>query len=144
MGEYFTYYYPHVMALAFLATLYFTDLPAKGEFFLRAMAALTIATVLAHVNRWFGIWPDYPFFPSGHMTFCLGLALSLGMLQRWTLVITLPLLIPFAKALNIYGFHTYLDIEGAIPLVLVVYGIVHWFWRIPFARPPLDMAADSP
>lgn len=144
MGERLTYYYPHVMAAAFLATLYFTDLPAKGQFFFRAVLALTVATVLAHVNRWFNLWPGYLYFPSGHMTFCLGVAISLGMLQRWTLAVTLPLFIPFAKALNIYGFHTYWDIKGAVLLVPIVYGVVHWFWRMPTVRPPLDMAADSP
>ncbi len=48
-----TYYYPHFLAGIFVVTLLLTKVPAKGMFFLRAVLALTIATVLAHVNRLF-------------------------------------------------------------------------------------------
>jgi hypothetical protein len=139
-----TYYYPHVMALVFLAGLLSADVPAKGRFFLRALVALVIASVLAHTNRWFDLWPAHRFFASGHMTFCLGVALSLGMLRPWTLAITLPLLVPFGVALVALHFHNVWDVLGAFPLVLGVYLAVDRFWSLSPASPPLDRATVSP
>jgi len=144
MAVLLTYYYPHVMALVFLAFFFSTRVPGKGRFFLRAMVALVIAIVLAHVNRSFDLWPAYRYFPSGHMTFCLGVSLSLGMLRPWTLAITLPLLVPFGVALVALHFHNVWDVLGAVPLVLGVYGIVHSVWSLSPVAPPLDIRAASP
>jgi len=138
------YYCPHIMAVIFVVFLFATKIPAKGQFFLRASVALTIATLLAHVNRIFDLVPAYLYFPSGHMTFCLGVSLSLGMLRRWTLLITLPFLVFFGETLVAYNCHSALDVLGAVPLVLGVYGIVHALWSIPAATRPLDSAPVSP
>jgi len=139
-----TYYCPHIMALAFLVFFLAIDVPEKGRFFWRALAAVTIATVLAHLNRWFDLWPAHPYFASGHMTFCLGVTLSVALLRPWSLVITLPVLVALGVALVELHFHRVGDVLGAIPLVLVVYAIVHGMWRIAPALPPLDRAAVSP
>lgn len=138
------YYCPHVMAVIFLVFLFATDVPAKGRFFLRALVALLIVTFLAHVNRIFHLYPAYLYFPSGHMTFCLGVSLSLAMLRPWTIALTLPFLVLFGVALVTYRCHTVGDVLGAIPLVLGVYFIVHRFWKMPAALPPLDRAIISP
>jgi len=138
------YYFPHFMAVAFLILLAMTKVPAKRLFFMRTALALTIATVLAHVNRWFYLWPEDPFFASGHMTFSFGIAVSMGLLRPWTLVITLPLLVPFGAELVLLGFHTVVDVLGAIPLVLGVYGILCWLWPLQTTSPPLDTAVNSP
>ena len=138
------YYCPHVMAVIFLVFLLATKLPAKGRFFLRALVALAIVTFLAHVNRIFDLYPAYLYFPSGHMTFCLGVSISLAMLRPWTLAITLPFLIFFGVELVAYNCHTPLDVLGAVPLVLGVYGIVHAVWSMPPATRPLDSATVSP
>ncbi len=130
MAALLIYYYPLVMALVFLAGLFSTNVPAKGAFFLRAMVALMIAVFLAHVNRLFDLWPSHLLFPSGHMTFCLGVALSLGMLRPWTLAITLPLVVVLGVCMVILNLHSTLDILGAFPLALIVYGLVHWFWPV--------------
>ena len=125
-----TYFYPHLMALLFLGFLFVSDIPAKGRFFGRALVPLLIALVLAHVNRIFDLWPAYRYFASGHMTFSLGVALSLGMLRPWTLWITLPLLIPFGAALVILHFHRVEDVIGAIVIVLAVYGSLERVWGL--------------
>ena len=139
-----TYYYPHILALVFLVFLFSTKVPAKGRFFLRALVALLIVTFLAHVNRMYHLWPAHLYFPSGHMSFCLGVTLSLAMLRPWTLAITLPLLVVLGVALVVLHFHDTLDVLGAIPLVLGVYGILHWVWSMSPASPPLDRATVSP
>jgi hypothetical protein len=143
MAVLLTYYYPHVMALVFLAFFFSTPVPAKARFFARALVALVIAIALAHVNRSFDLWPAHRYFASGHMTFSLGVSLSLGMLRPWTLAVTLPLLVPFGVALVALHFHNIWDVLGAVPLVLGVYGIVHSIWSLSPASPPLDRAAIS-
>jgi hypothetical protein len=138
------YYCPHAMAVIFLAFLFATRIPDKVSFFLRAAVALAIACFLAHVNRIFYLYPDHLYFPSGHMTFCLGVSISLALLQPWTLSVTLPLLLIFGIDLVRYNCHTPWDVLGAIPLVFMVYGIVHALWKLPSAMPPLDRAKVSP
>jgi membrane-associated phospholipid phosphatase len=144
MAFLFTIYYPLVIAVVFLACLCALDVPGKRSFFWRALVALVIAVCLAHVNRVFDLWPADRFFPSGHTTFCLGVAVSLGMLRPWTLAITLPLTVLLGVSLVALHLHTVSDILGAIPLVLVVYGIVHRCWSVAPAPPPLDRATVSP
>jgi membrane-associated phospholipid phosphatase len=145
MAVFIVIYYPQLLAVAFLVTYLRADMPAKNLFLLRALTALVIATFLAHVNRIFGLWPEHLLFPSGHTTFCAGLSWSLAMLRPWTVLLTVPLLIALAVSLVILHDHTTLDIFGAIPLVLIVYGFIHACWRLPRASmPPLDSAAVSP
>jgi len=139
-----TYYYPHFLAVVFLACLLWTDVPAKGRFLARTLVALGVATVLAHANRWFDFWPAHRWFASGHMTFSLGLTLSLGMLRFWSLAITLPLLVPFGVALVALHFHDIWDVMGAFPLVLIVYGIVYGRPGVSPSMPPLDRVVVSP
>lgn len=140
----FTVYYPFALALVFVASFFLVEIPAKGAFFLRALVALVIATFLAHVNRIFHIYPAHLYFPSGHTTFCLGVSVSLGMLRPWTLAVTLPLVVLLGVSMVALQLHTVWDILGAIPLVLVVYGIVQKSWRVSPASPPLDRTPVSP
>ena len=144
IGTLLTESYPEVIAVVFLAVYLPAKIPSKALFFLRALVALLIAVALAHVNRWFHLWPSHLLFPSGHMTFCFGVSISLGMLRPWTFAITLPLLIPFGIGLVEMHFHTVMDVLGAFPLVGIVYGIIHGIWRLTPEPPPLDMAPDSP
>jgi hypothetical protein len=144
VGSLLTESYPVVIALVFLAVYFPAKMPAKGLFLLREVVALLIAVALAHVNRWFHLWPAHLLFPSGHMTFCLGVTLSLARLRPWTLAVTLPLLIPFGIGLVAMHFHTVGDVLGAFPLVALVYGVIYRSWRLSPAPPPLDMAVDSP
>ena len=143
-AEYFTFWYPITIALVFLGNLWAMDVPNKGAFWGRAMVALVVATFLAHVNRIFHLWPAHLLFPSGHTTFCLGLSLSLAMLRPWTLYLTLPLVAVLAVSMVYKHYHTPLDILGAVPLVLVIYGIVHRVWRLPADSPLLDRWTVSP
>src|SRR5882762_11710676 len=89
----FTAYYPAILAVIFIAFVSIIRLPAKGLFVARALTALLIAVFLAHFNRIFEVWPAHLLFPSGHTTFCAGLAWSLALLRPWTLFFTIPLLI---------------------------------------------------
>jgi membrane-associated phospholipid phosphatase len=139
----FTAYYPPVLLLVFLGCLYSMEMPAKGTFLARDMLALVVATFLAHVNRIFGLWPAHLLFPSGHTTFCLGLSVSLAMLRPWTLALTLPLLLFLTLSLVTLHFHSVFDILGAFPLVLVIYGTIHWLWPLPTGAPPLDSSEVS-
>jgi len=139
------YYTPHAMAVVFILFLALINEPFKVHQFLRASLALSLATVLAHLDRWFDLWPGHPYFASGHMTFVTGVAASLGVLRLWTIFITLPLLVPYGIFLVDLGFHCALDVVGAIPIVLLVYILVYQYWAIrPPIAAPLDMAPESP
>jgi hypothetical protein len=142
----FVFYYPHLLAVVFLVVYLRTRMPAKGLFLLRALtAALVLATFLAHVNRIFGLWPAHLLFPSGHTTFCAGVSWSLAMLRPWTAVVTAPLVLLMAYELVWFHYHETIDVLGAFPLVLLIYGLIHWSWRLPRASTrPLDSAVVSP
>jgi membrane-associated phospholipid phosphatase len=142
-AAYFTNLYPLAMVLGFLGTLFVMKIPDKGAFLARAVVALVVAVFLAHVNRIFHLYPRHLLFPSGHTTLCFGLALSFGMLRPWTLLVTLPLLVVLGISMVCLKYHTTIDILGAIPLVLVIYGIVHCTWRLPSDSPLLDRARVS-
>jgi len=126
-------YYPFLLAAVFLATLVVVRRPDKGEFILRALLALLIAVVLAHLNRIFGWWQGDLRFFSGHMTFCLGMAISLGMLYRWTLAITLPMLVPLGIGLVWFHCHTVLAVVAAVPICVAIYALVYRLWPMPSA-----------
>jgi membrane-associated phospholipid phosphatase len=143
LASYFTNWMPIGMTLAFLLALLLVKTPDKGAFCVRALLALVIAVFLAHVNRIFLLYPPHPLFPSGHTTLCFGLALSLGMLRPWTLLVTLPLLVVLGVSMVSLRYHTTIDILGAFPLVLVIYGIVHRTWRLPSDSPLLDRVTLS-
>ncbi len=136
-GE-FTTWYPVVIFVAFWLAVLTSRTPDKVAFSLRAMVALIIAVFLAHLNRIFYLYPPLLEFPSGHTTMCFGLALSIAMLRPWTLAITLPLLAVLGVSMVFMRYHTTLDILGAIPLVLIIYGILHRAWRLPSDLPLLD------
>ena len=130
-------WYPIMIALIFLGALLTLRIPNKGAFAARALFALVVATSLAHVNRIFHLVPEHLFFPSGHTTFCLGVALSLGMLRPWTLYFTLPAAFCMACSLFWLRYHELIDVIGAVPLVIAVYGAVHFWWRLPSDGPLL-------
>ncbi len=115
----------------------YTRLPARFLFLLREVLTITIATVLAHLNRWFLFYPAAPYLVSGHMTFALGASISIGMLRPWTLAITLPALVPFGVEIIIQKMHTVTDVVGAIPLVLIIYGLIYRFWKMPAGTAPI-------
>lgn len=127
-----TYFYPHLLTLAFAAMLWATPLRGKGAFLLRAAGPLVLAIVLAHLNRWFDLWPAHRYFASGHMTFCLGMSYSMARLRPASLAITLPLLALEGIGLVAFHFHVLADVLGAFPIVLATY----WPWeqRRPFER----------
>jgi membrane-associated phospholipid phosphatase len=143
MAILFVAFYPHLLAVVFLLVYLLTDVPAKGLFLLRALTALGVAVFLAHVNRIFGIWPAYLLFPSGHTTFCAGVSWSLAMLRPWTAAVTFPLVVVMAVDLVLLHDHTPLDVLGAFPLVVVVYSLIHAWWRLRPSAPSLDSVAVS-
>ncbi len=95
------------------------------------MTALVVATFLAHVNRIWHIVPSHLLFPSGHTTFCSGCAITLAMLRPWTLRYTVPCTLLMACLLVALRYHEVIDVIGAVPLVIAVYGPIHYFWPLP-------------
>jgi len=84
------------------------------------LAALVISYIIAHVDRWFYLWPYHPDFPSGHETFasCIGTALVIE--DRRYLWLVLPLLALLGYGLVRAGWHVPSDVAGGFLLGTVV------------------------
>lgn len=89
--------------------------------------AIIISYVLAHVNRWFGLWPAHPYFPSGHETFASCCWTVLTLLDRRSAIPAIVALALLAYSLVIAGWHGRLDVVGGFVLGLVVSAAVAAF-----------------
>jgi membrane-associated phospholipid phosphatase len=136
------YYFPAVMVVVFFVCVAAWPFPQKRRFLVRAILAAAVAVLISHLNRIFDLYPPHPYFPSGHMTLSLSMAVSLGLLRPWTLAVTLPVLVFFGIELVTHHFHTTVDVLGAVPVVLLVYALVFRASGWPGSR-PLDSRAGS-
>ena len=93
--------------------------PLKG-YVVATIAAVALTYALAHVNRWFDLWPPHKYFPSGHETLAASLGTSLAWRDRRWLWLAIPLAAVLAIALVRAGWHTWLDIGGAVAFSPVV------------------------
>lgn len=120
-------------ALALLAAIWLPRRdgsgPPPGVFTIRAVVAVLLVFVVAHVNRWLHLWPAHPMFPSGHMAFAASIATSWFVLARRSLLWTVPLQIAYGALIVYLGYHVWSDIIGAWivapPLTWVCYRGVH-------------------
>ena len=79
----------------------------------RVLLALLVTYVIAHVNRWFDLWPAHPKFPSGHVTYAACVLTSMSLLNlRWLLLV--PLLFVYSALIVALGFHLWMDIFAAM------------------------------
>lgn len=91
--------------------------------------AIAISYVLAHVNRWLGLWPAYPNFPSGHMTFASCVWTKLVLIDRrysFAAVTGLGLL---AYALYHSAWHGRVDLLGGFVLGVLVTIALRRLWK---------------
>lgn len=86
----------------------------KAMFLLRGLASLGLSLLVVHFIRWLHLWPAHPLFPSGHMTFYTALAASLFLRDKRSLVFTIPLGVFYAWLIVRLGFHTWIDLLGAL------------------------------
>ncbi len=108
----------------------------RNEFLWRSMAAITVVFLVGHLNRWLHLWHDHRMFPSGHMGFSVCAAIALGVWNRKTLAILIPLLMVQSWLMIALRFHDLLDIVGAVILA----SIVSWLFLRPKAE---NLAASS-
>ena len=135
MSRTLVFYFPAVMVAVFFVCATAWSFPEKRRFLVRAITAATIAVLIAHLDRIFDLYPPHLYFPSGHMTLSLSVAISLGLLRPWSLAVTLPFLVLFGIELVRHRFHTPVDVLGAVPVVLLVYAVVFRSIRWPALRP---------
>ncbi len=82
--------------------------------------AIVISFILAHLNRWFDLWPAHPYFPSGHETFaaCIGTA---AVFEKRRLVLPVFALIALlGYGLVRLGWHDPMEVIAGFALGTVV------------------------
>jgi hypothetical protein len=99
--------------------------PGTLPFFFRSVAALLATYLLAHLNRRYHLWPAHLLFPSGHMAFFVSASVSLFLLDRRWLLLSLPLGILFGWMMVALHFHPWFDLWGAIILAVPVTLLCH-------------------
>lgn len=92
----------------------------SGAFFFRflgrAVMAILLVYVLAHLPRWLHWNPFQSKFPSGHTAFAACAITSLWLLDARSKYFTLPLLGLYAALIVALGHHIWIDILGALVL----------------------------
>jgi hypothetical protein len=115
--------------LAVLPSLVFRRRPIQNE--IRAtLWAIALSYVLAHVNRWFALWPAYPNFPSGHMTFASCVWTELVALDRRYAFAAVPALAVLGYELFHAGWQGRVDIAGGVVLGPLVMLALRRLWKL--------------
>ncbi len=91
----------------------------------RAGIALLVTYLLAHINHWMPLWAEHRGFPSGHMTFFLTLATSFFLLDRRSSLLTVPAAALYGWLIVFLGYHSLLDLLGAVALAIPVTLLCH-------------------
>lgn len=84
--------------------------------------AVVVSYLLAHVNRWFGLWPAHPNFPSGHETFASCVSVMLVQLDSRFLWLVVPILAVLGYLLVVSGWHSRSEVLGGFVLGVAVAG----------------------
>ena len=87
--------------------------------------ALMATFLIAHLNHWTPLWRDHRAFPSGHMTFFLTVATSFFLLSRRSAILTVPLARLYGWLIVFLGYHSWLDLLGALLLAVPVTLLFH-------------------
>lgn len=86
----------------------------RWEYWGRCVLGVGLAVILAESGKRWEVWPGHPSFPSGHETFCLAAVTCLAARDLRWLAVGLPLSLVMAWALVAAGFHTPVEVAGAL------------------------------
>lgn len=103
----------------------FGGLRAARGFLAAFWLALGLTYVLSHLPQWLHWWPDLGDFPSGHMTFLLTITTSFFLLDRRSLVFTIPFAVLYGWLIVFLGYHTWFDLFAALLLAVPVTWLCH-------------------
>ncbi len=84
------------------------------QYWARCILGVGLAVTLAESGKRWEVWPGHPSFPSGHETFCLAAMTCLAVRDPRWLCVGLPLSGVMAWALIAAGFHTPIEVAGAL------------------------------
>jgi len=102
-------------ALLLLVAPFATPSPGRvRDYWGRCVLGVGLAVVLAESGKRWEVWPGHPSFPSGHETFCLAAMTCLAVRDARWLGLGLPLSLAMAWALIAAGFHTPIEVAGAL------------------------------
>ena len=116
-----------VLLCVFLACslVWFRGHKCEMAFVARSGLALLVTFLIAHINRWMPLWRDHRAFPSGHMTFFLTVATSFFLLSRRSAMFTVPLALLYGWLIVFLGYHSWLDLLGALLVAVPVTLLCH-------------------
>ncbi|MDF2440797.1 MAG: hypothetical protein JWN98_1781 [Abditibacteriota bacterium] len=123
-----------LIAATWLSSRHRTDLPQNGRiafffgFLGRALLAILVVYLLAHLPRWLHWNPFQSKFPSGHTAFAASVVTSLWLLDARSKYFGLPLLAAYAALIVALGHHIWIDIVGALILAPPI-GVWCHRWR---------------
>ena len=78
--------------------------------------AVVISFIIAHVNRWFDLWPAHPYFPSGHETLAACLATAIVLENRRFALLAFALTAFLGYALVRFGWHDPMEVVAGFAL----------------------------
>ena len=94
-------------------------------FLSRFALSLLTTYVLSHLHQWFHWWKNFGDFPSGHMAFYFTVATSFFLLERRSAFFTVPLACLYGWLIVFLGYHSWIDLLGALILAVPVTWFVH-------------------
>ena len=95
--------------------------------------ALLLTFTLAHLNRWMHLWESHLYFPSGHTAFLASVLTSIFLLDRRSVLFTVPIALAYGVLLVVMQWHTWLDGIGALLFAPPVTWLCHSM--LPSDRP---------
>lgn len=96
-----------------------------GAFLFRFGLALLSTYILSHLHQWFHWWKNLGDFPSGHMAFFFTVATSFFLLDRRSALFTVPVALLYGWLIVFLGYHSWIDLLGALVLAVPVTWFVH-------------------
>lgn len=129
---------PALLIALFIATwLHSRKYESSGFFWRfigRAVLAILVIYVVAHLPRWLHWNPFQSKFPSGHTAFAASCITSLWLLDARSKYLTVPLLILYAALIVVLGHHIWIDIFGALIVAPPIAFWCHRFGKAPTLR----------
>ncbi len=87
--------------------------------------ALLITYVLSHLHQGFHWGKNLGDFPSGHMAFFFTVATSFFLLEGRSALFTVPVALLYGWLIVFLGYHSWIDLLGALVLAVPVTWFVH-------------------
>ena len=101
-----------ILGIALLAAALLSRNPCRWNWLARALFAVALVYVLAHLPRWLHLFGERR-FPSGHLAFALCAGASLVRFNRRWLFCVIAIIFPYSALILALQYHDIIDLAGA-------------------------------